>query len=481
MKDPDLLLVDVPAEIQLPDALTPSLGLMYIASFLKQKGYNIQFFDGYINYIPFNIVNALNKKKTEVITYSFPIKDFIREILKFKAPIIGFSSSFTSSILSIHEIVKNVKKKSPDTLIVLGGYHVSALPKETLNSIRGCDIVVIGEGELTMEEIIRYKKGLCDITTIKGIAYKNNGRTIQNPSRGVIKDLDNLPFPDRSLSPISHYNKFLQAIGSHECAEGSVISSRGCPNQCIYCCVSSVHGRQFRARSATNVVNELETIKDEYNTSYFKFQDDIFTLNKKRVINICTQIIDRGLDISWGCQTRVDCVNKEILEFMKKAGCKYLSFGVESGDSQILSNLKKHITLQQIETATKVAKSAGLHVNFGLIIGNPGENKRSIRNTINLVKKLKPNSAGIAIMIPYPGSALYNSKLGKISNNWHYFRQSGAKKPPFLPKGFNSKKLFLLWQNTRKEIYKILGQEIAGSIIRPHINNVEKILPINII
>ncbi len=476
MKNIDLLLVDVPAEIQLPDALTPSLGLMYIASYLLNKGYRVGYLDGYIKYVPIDIIKLFNKEHSEIIRYNFPIRDFIEEIVRFKAPIIGLSCSFTSSIYNIQKIVKKIKKHSPDSLIILGGYHASSLPKKTLDLINGCDIVVIREGELTMEEILMYNKGNYELSNIKGIAYRNNDKTIVTPSRPLISDLDLLPYPERSLAPIKHYNRFLHSIGSHECSEGSLISSRGCPYNCIYCCVSSVHGRSFRERSASNVIDEIISVKDEYNTSYFKFQDDIFTLNKKRVIELCKKIIKNRLDIIWGCQTRVDCVDKELLILMKKAGCKYMSFGVESGDPQILKNLKKNITIEQIKTATKLAKSIDIYVNYSLIVGNPGENRITLQNTINLVKKLKPNSAGVAIMIPYPGSEIYNSNVEKISKNWQLYRQSGVKKPPFIPKGLNLKQLFFLWQNSKEAIYKILGQDNRISIIYPHIITSDKYL-----
>jgi len=470
MKDLDLLLVDSPAEIQLPDALTPSLGLMYIGTFLKEKGYKVNYLDGYINYLPLDIIEKLKQKNLERISYKFPIKKFIQKIIKFKAPIVGLSCSFTSSVSYLQEIVKYLKINSPDTIVVLGGFHVSALPKETLTSIKGCDIIVCGEGEFTMLEIIQsYHNDDFDLSNIKGIVYRKNNKIIQNPKREFIKNLDLLPFPDRGLVPISLYDKLLNSIGSHECAESSIISSRGCPNNCIYCCVGCVHGRVFRTRSAKNIVDEIELTHHKYNTSYFKFQDDIFTFNKKRTKNICNELSNRSLNITWGCQTRVDCVDKELLLLMKKAGCKYLSFGVESGDPNILQNLRKNITLKQIIKATNDAKSAGLFVNFGLIIGNPGESRGSVLNTINFVQKAKPNSAGVAIMIPYPGSALFDSDLGKISTNWQYYRQSGAEKPPFLPDGLNTKSLYTLWQDARKRIYEILGQETKVSIIYPNI------------
>ncbi|HUS87847.1 MAG TPA: radical SAM protein [Desulfosporosinus sp.] len=199
------------------------------------------------------------------------------------------------------------------------------------------------------------------------------------------------------------------------------MSSRGCPFQCSFCVASQMFGAKFRGRSPKNVVDELEWLKNEYGAEGVSFHDDSLTLDRKRIIDICDEIISRQIGVPWGCQTRVDTVSKEILAKMKKANCDEISFGVESGCQRILDAVGKKVSVEQCEKAVKWAKEEGLYVAVSTIIGYPGETKESMMQTLDLMRRIDPDDAWLCIATPYPGTELriLIEKMGwKMTNDW---------------------------------------------------------------
>lgn len=199
------------------------------------------------------------------------------------------------------------------------------------------------------------------------------------------------------------------------------MTSRGCPFQCSFCVASQMFGAKFRARSPKNVVDELEWLKNEHGAEGVSFHDDTLTLDRKRIIDICDEIIARKAVVPWGCQTRVDTVSKEIFAKMHKAGCNEVSFGVESGCQRILDAVHKKVSLQQCEQAIKWAKSEGLFVAVSTLVGYPGETKESMQQTLDLMRRIEPDDAWLCIATPYPGTELRAlvEKMGwKMTNDW---------------------------------------------------------------
>ena len=208
-----------------------------------------------------------------------------------------------------------------------------------------------------------------------------------------------------------------------------IMSSRGCPFQCSFCVASQMFGAPFRARSAKNVVDEIIWLRDEYGAQAISFHDDTLTLDKKRIVEICDEMINRKAVIPWGCQTRVDTVSKEILAKMKKAGCNEVSFGVESGCQSILDAVHKKVNISQAEKAIKWAKEEGLFVAVSTIIGYPGETKESMQQTADLMRRIEPDDAWICIATPYPGTelrALVEKNGWKMTNEWTKYNTMNA-------------------------------------------------------
>ena len=234
---------------------------------------------------------------------------------------------------------------------------------------------------------------------LKGIVYKDNDKIRLTHPRPPINDLDTLPFPARHLLPFKNYVDSGYA--------GSLITSRGCVFSCNYCSSSLIMGKKFRTRSPENVVDEIEELHYKYKIRDMAFIDDIFMLNKQRAIAIANKIKKRGFDINFVTSSRVDTVNRELLESLKNSGMSTLYCGVESGSQRVLDLMGKGITLKQIENAVKTVKNVDLAVITSFIIGYPGETEKEIDQTINFSIKLEPDYTQYSILTPFPGTSIY--------------------------------------------------------------------------
>jgi len=361
----------------------PPFGLAYIAAVLKK------------NHIPVKILesNALDLNHEQIK----------KEIEKYSPNIVGITST-TALIEESHEIAKLCDKKIK---VVIGGVHASSLPDETLNKFERFDLLVRGEGEFALLEMAQEKP----IKKIKGLSYRKGKKIIHNSNRELNNNLDELPFPARELLPM---NKYFSA-GARQTPSNYILSSRGCPYQCIFCADHLVHGRKFRFRSPENIIQEVEELYNE-GVKDFDFIDDNFTLLIDRVEKFCDLMINKGFSkkMGWRCSNgiRVDRINPSLLKKMKKAGCYMVSLGIESGNEKILENMKKSINLEQIRKAVKWCRKIGIETRGLFMFGNLGEDKQTMQDTINFAKKLDLDTATFHITIPFP-----NTDYWKIIKN----------------------------------------------------------------
>jgi len=285
------------------------------------------------------------------------------------------------------------------------GPHVTTIPEYF---VKYADFLVIGEPEITVKELVSALNRKKSLNSIRGIYYKKGKKVIKNKPREPIKNLDDLPFPERSLMNIKQYvNPVLK-----QSQYTMIISSRGCPYRCTYCYMG-VYGHFWRARSAENVVKELIEIRRKYNIKEIVFRDDMFSFDKKRVIEICEGILKNKLDISWSCQTRADNLNEEIIKKMRDSGCYNISLGIESGSQKILDNLRKGISLEQIKKVIALCKKYGIRIRGYFIIGCPHETIKTIEETFKFAKELDLDYFMLSIMTPYPDTPLYEEALNK--------------------------------------------------------------------
>ncbi|MFQ6039084.1 MAG: B12-binding domain-containing radical SAM protein, partial [Candidatus Aminicenantales bacterium] len=252
---------------------------------------------------------------------------------------------------------------------------------------------------------------------LKGVGYKENGKAILNPPEEFIQDLDSLPIPDRDLLP---YKKYYNLLGTGREIMTALLTSRGCPHNCIFC--TSKDGRICRMRSAENVVEEIKYCTAKGITD-FNVIDDTFTISRKRVLQIADLIIQEGLHITMDVNARVDQVDQEMLDRMAQAGCNRIRFGVESGNPKVLENLRKGISLDQVRKAFKMAHRAGITTFAYFMLGSPGESVKEVKESIKLAKELNPDFVQFLITTPFPASDLYDQGVEKGILRGDYWRE----------------------------------------------------------
>ena len=310
------------------------------------------------------------------------------------------------------------------------------------------DIIVRGEGDITVIELLQalenhrpldsvagidYRsEGMTfptpDRPTVAGIIYRSEGMIFSTPDRPSVADIDALPYPAFHLLPWQKYKPH----PPHGMALpfGAIVTSRGCPYRCAYCS-KPVFGSRFRAQSPDRVIEEMVYLKEKFGVREIAFYDDSFTLDKKRVHAIAEKIIEKRLKIAWTCETRVNLVDKELLAHMKQAGCYAVAYGIESASPQIIKTLQKDITLEQVEAAVRASREVGLQVIGYFMLGSPGETPQTIRQTINFAKKLKVDFAQFSVTTPFPGTELYDIYMqnNKESIPWEKFVYAGTDNP----------------------------------------------------
>lgn len=376
------------------------LGIAYIGACLEKAGYSVQILDLTVEKMPPKKIGAfLEAHNPFIIGISAMIVEF-------------------EQVLKISSICK---KFAHEAKVIVGG-PITTRP-EIILSQPSIDFVVIGEGEITTVELIEKIKNNQPLDEVKGIGYKVNGVPKINPPREHLDDLDIVPFPARHLLSMKNYispfeNWFGKKPNGDPIRATNIITSRGCPYRCIYC-DKNVFGTKWRGRTIKNIVDEIEFLMKEYDINGIIFNDDMFDLKRNRVFDLCDEIIRRKLIVVWGCNSRVNHADKKVYQKMYEAGCRYVAFGVEFGNQNILDFVQKDITIEQIRNAINLAKSVGLRTVGYSMIGMIGENERTISETIEFAKSLDLDSGGFSIVIPFPGTILFDlaAKEGFVDEN----------------------------------------------------------------
>jgi len=368
--------------------LQPPMGIAYIAAALREKSHLVSIIDG----APFDLDN----------------REIAKRAIAFSPDLIGISAT-TNLIETAAEIAYELKKRS-EVPIVIGGSHSSIMPEKTLEEFPSFDMAVKGEGEYLMLDLC---EGI-EKNKISGLTYRESNKIIRNIDRSPIEVLDKLPFPARDLLP----NKKYWTPGTGRYPYANILTSRGCPYSCTFCSDHLIHGRKFRARSVENVMREVDFLVREYHIKELNIIDDNFTLIPERVEKFCNELLKRKYNLIWRISqgVRPDKVTKDLLKLMKKSGCYFIAFGIESGDDEILKIMKKGLTTEQIKRAVNWTRELGIHTFGFFIIGNLGENRKKIEKTINFAKELKLDDVQFLLCLPFPGTEIYDRvvKEGKL-------------------------------------------------------------------
>lgn len=424
--------------------LTPPLSLACIGGSLLKKRHLIQIFD-------------FNTHKNGDSHFKSILKEFNPDFLGI--------TFVTPLIREADRISKIAKKINPKITIIGGGPHCSSFPESSLMET-SIDIAVIGEGDFTILEIVNNK----NIKNIKGIAYRNKNKIFVNEKRHFIKDLDMLAIPAWQL-----YKKEKYRVPSAIARKNPVVwleTSRGCVFGCVYC-NKSCFGMNFRVKSPRRVVEEFKRVK-ELGYKEIHLTDDGFTTDIERAKKICDLLIKEKVNINWSTITgiRVDRVDLELLEKMKLAGCYRVYFGIESGNQKILNKIKKGITLDQVRLAVKWAKETGLEVGGYFMIGLPGENNKTMQETIDFARSLNLDLAKISLTIPLPATEMFREldekKLIK-TYDWEKFKFYSAPSTIYNHENLSQRDIEKFYKKFYRKIY--LNPEFIFKQIRNSIKN----------
>jgi len=352
--------------------------------------------------------NNIDVEILDATAEDMDFKDVEKELLKRKPDLVALTA-LTPTIGRALETAQVVKETLPDSIVVMGGYHPTFNFIETLED-ENVDIVIRGEGEYIMLNLVQALENQSSLHDVKGIVFedKNSKEIVVNPEAPLIQDLDELPFPALNLLPMKKYR--LLDMDTHMT---TMITTRGCPMQCSFCSSAAMHGKKIRERSVENIVDEIEYLKTNYDIDTIAFMDDTFTLKKRKVMAICDEILKRNIEIMWGCTSRVDTLDEKLLKKMKEAGCITIFIGVESADQQQLDNMCKNTTIAKIENAFKIAHKLKIRTIASVALGMPGDTKEIMNKTVKFVHKLKPNYAIYSLATPYPGTRFYKEAFEK--------------------------------------------------------------------
>ena len=363
------------------------LGLAYLGAVAEQAGHSVTVIDC----------------QGERLNY----ESFRQRIAGVPSDVVGVTSTtlLYNSAKTIMEVAKEVH---PNAVNMIGGSHVSFWDENALKETKAFDLIVRKEGELTFLELldrIQANKGFEDVL---GTTVRTKNGIQRNEDRPFLHDLDSLPSPAYHLLPLDSYHRMGKTIFP-------IVTSRGCVQWCDFCSTVRMFGRGYRVRSPKKVVDDMEMLHSKYGESQFTFYDDAFTINRNHTLEMCADIKARKLDVEWDCETRVDAVDKELLEKMRDAGCITIWFGVESGSEKILDKMHKKINREQVREAFKMAQKAGMMTIASAVIGFPGETEETAWEIINFINSLNPDDIGCYIATPYPGTPMYEEV---IKNGW---------------------------------------------------------------
>lgn len=420
-----------PALIDETRGYNPPLGLLYLAGFLQK-----------------HTIHQVELIDAQVEELSYP--ELKERLLAARPDLVGLTA-MTFTLLDVLKTARLVKEACPGVPVVVGGVHAFLYPTETANFPK-IDYVISGEGEMSFAMLLDQLEGKLTLDKVPGLTFFDSNGIRSNPIPPLCSNLDTLPFPSRLLSP---YRKYSSVMAKRQPIT-TMFTSRGCPFRCSFCARPHL-GKQFRWRTAENVVDEMEECV-EIGIREFLIYDDTFTVNRERALAVCDEIIKRKLDIGWDIRARVDCVDEELLKRLKAANCERIHYGVEAGTEKILKVLNKGITLDRVRETVSLTKRLGIETLAYFMIGSPTETRDDIMRTIDFALKLNPDFAHITILCPFPATEIYSQGLKEgifKEDHWREFAKNPTPefKPPYWNENFSDQELQELLIFAYKKFY----------------------------
>jgi anaerobic magnesium-protoporphyrin IX monomethyl ester cyclase len=413
------------------------VGPAYLAAMLEQEGRRVTIWDGQVDPAGLDGLGALMERE--------------------RPSVVGITC-FTPMVPQMRAVAELAKTILPHSKVVVGGTHPTVMPAGTLED-PNIDVVVRGEGEHTLLELFGAWEGSRSLEDIKGVSYRRDGIIAHSPDRPFHKDLDSLPLPARHLLPLDSYRQVPDAAIATPIR--AMITSRGCPHQCIFCSARLSSGYHYRARSPLKVLEEMDLLVRDHGARQIIFLDDNLVVDRQRVWDMCTLIKQHGYHkrVVWTCAARADQVDQALLRLMRSAGCRLISFGVETGSARLMKLIKKGLTIERVTEAIHAAKRVGMMVRGTFILGLPTETLDESLRTIAYAKELPLDSAKFSLATPYPGTELYAIAVeegmppladwGRLSSMAGFSNYE----PAYVPSGRDASELKALQRKAMRDFY----------------------------
>jgi len=427
---------------------SPSLGLLHLAAEVRLHGY-----------VPTIIESDIFNLSTDAV---------LEEVEKVGPAYVGITL-FTVGVWNALTIAREIKKRLPKTVIIVGGPHISSMGKETMERFREFDYAVDGEGEKILVELLQVLETGDNPFSVPGIIFRKGPFVHQTHGKAVNKDLDDLPMPAWDLLP-DFPRAYIPAIYDYPRGPvATIAASRGCPFHCKFC-DTSTFGASVRFYSPKVVFQMMKHLREQYGVRHIMFVDDLFVASRLRVTELCQLLIESGLNFTWSCTSRVDTIKPDTLELMKKAGCWEISFGLETGSDTLLKKMDKAAEVEKSEQAVHWTAAAGIRTKGLFMLGYPGETLETIEQTKAFVRRIPMTIMNLTKFTPYPGSPIYRDLYGTNIRDDHWERMNGMNFV-WAPDGMTVDELDRHYQEILLSFYKRpkLGLYYASLSIRyPH-------------
>lgn len=423
----------------------PNLGLLMLAAAVRADGHQPLLLDAGACDLPWD--------------------EALRRAVTFAPDVVGLTAT-TLEVAAAARFAEELRLKLPQVRVVLGGSHVSAVPMETLLRFPIFELAVVGEGEETLCALLAVLAVDGDLATVPGLLLRDATGLCSTGRRPYILDLDQLPLPAWDLLDGFPRRFSPPAFKTRQLPAASLVTSRGCPNRCIFC-DRSVFGASCHGYSADYVVRMIRELYDVHGVREIAFEDDTFVTFRSRLAEICRRLIDMKLDLSWSCLGRVNHVEAATLALMQQAGCWQISFGIESGAQPILDTIRKNVTLAQIRSAVALCRVAGIKSKGFFIVGHPGETAETLRQTIDFALELPLDDLSVTMLTPFPGTELQAraAEFGSFDADWAKMNLLNA---VFVPYGLTADDLEVAQRELLRRFYlrPRVVVDYAGRLLR---------------
>jgi anaerobic magnesium-protoporphyrin IX monomethyl ester cyclase len=418
----------------------PGMGVLVLAAVARSRGYAV------------HLIDAKHQGAS--------LDDTARSIVALRPDYLGLSAT-TISADNAARVAARVKAELPEIVTILGGPHVSAIPERTLDAFPSIDFGIAGEGEHALFELLDRLEGERPVDDVPGLVHRRGGTAVANPRAPYIDDLDNLPMPAWDLLPDFPHRFQPSLFGYPRTPVATLITSRGCPFSCTFCdrSTSGKKGRMHGVEYVVRLCRHLEGL----GVRHIIFVDDLFTVRKDRVIDLCEAFLDNGFRFSWSCNSHPNLLDLDTMELMRRAGCWQIAYGIESGSQRVLDVVKREVRIPRMRETLRMTRAAGIRAKGYVMLGHPTEGLDSLAETVEFLKTVELDLCQITKFTPYPGTPSYPTirRYGSFTERWE---EMNAMNFVFIPTGLDEDVLETYFDHCYRTFYT--RPDVLWSIVR---------------